>query len=150
MRLAIAVLASGCFYGGRFSYETEPFPGKRVELACLDIAVTLTEDETAKPPIVMYTFGNRCTHDAIVDLGAVRVVGHFADGRARDLTPYDPRHELKPLQIDGWWRSSEEISYVDESGETPTSVCVDVGSAEKVTAPITHWVCLGAVDGGAS
>jgi hypothetical protein len=141
--LAIAVVG-GCFYAPDSFHNFDPFPGKRVKLPCLDIAVTLTEDDRATSPVVQYSFGNRCTHGTIVDLGAVRAT----DGSGNELHAYDPRHELVPLSLDAWWGSTEEIMYVAESGPMPNVVCVDVGAAEKVAVPQAHWVCLGTSEPG--
>jgi hypothetical protein len=151
MRLAVAVCLSGCFYPGRFHDLTGSFVGKRVQVGCLDVAVTLTDDQTATWPVVQYTFGNRCTHDAIVDLGAVRAIGRSTDHPDRELHAFDPRHELRPLPIDGWWYASERIEYVADGDPTPPHiVCIDVGAVEKVAAPQAQWICLGASDGGES
>lgn len=148
--VALAVLVGGCFYVPEsFEFGASPFTGKRVKLPCLDVAVTLTDDARATSPVVQYNFGNRCAHDAIVDLGAVRAIGRYPDGTGHELHPYDPRHELRPLQIDGWWRSDEQIMYVAEAGTVaPNVLCLDVGAAERVAAPQHHWVCLGASDDG--
>ncbi len=151
--LALALALAGCFYVPEsYHHVVAPFPGERIALPCLDLAVTLTDDARATSPVVQYSFGNHCTHAAIVDLGAVRAVGRYGDGDDRELHAYDPRHELKPLPLDAWWASSEEIMYVaDDSGPTPNVVCLDVGRAERVaaSASVEHWVCLGAADGGA-
>jgi hypothetical protein len=148
--VALAVLVGGCVYNpDSFHFGVSAFPGKRVKLPCLDVTATLTDDDKATSPVVLYSFGNRCTHAAIVDLGAVRAIGRYPDGTGRELHAYDPRHELRPLPIDAWWRSDEEIMYVADAGTiAPNVVCVDLGSAERVTAPAPHWVCLGASDDG--
>jgi hypothetical protein len=153
MRIALASVALvsgialvGCLYVPRsYSFQTHPFVGKRVALACLDVAVALTDDDLATAPVVRYSFGNRCTHSAIVDLGAVRAVGIAADGTRVALSAYDPRHEVRPLAIDGWWRGSENIMYTTASGTpAPLTVCVDVGAVEQTTAHAESWICMGA------
>ncbi len=147
MRRAVPLLAlAGCFYKPQSFADLDAFPGKRVTLPCLDLAVTLTDDDRAKnDPIVEYTFGNRCTHDAIVDLASVRAIGRFPDGTARALTAYDPRHELHALPIDGWWHGKERIQY---TGGAVSVICIEVGHVERSPAARDHWVCLGASDDG--
>ncbi len=146
MRAVLAIALSGCFYApGSYHFAASPFPGKRVALRCLDIAVTMTDDDRADGPVVEYSFGNRCTHAATVDLGAVRAIGVDNDGNQTALHAFDPRHELRPLPLDPWFAASEEIMYQPEPGQpAPRVVCVDVGAAEGVDMPATHWVCVGA------
>ncbi len=141
--LAAAIALSGCLYGpGSYHLGSTSFAGKRVALPCLDVAVTLTDDARATSPVVQYTFGNRCAHAAIVDLGAVRAIGRSPDGSEIALRPYDPRHELRALRLDAWWAGSEELMYVTAAGDSaPDVLCIDVGAIEH--AP-EHWVCLGA------
>lgn len=145
MRAVLVLALSGCFYNpGGYHFATSPFPGKRVALPCLDVAVTLTEDDRATSPVVQYSFGNRCTRATTVDLGAVRAIGRYDDGREVALHAYDPRQELRPLPIDPWWADSEEIMYVpDGDGANPPVVCVEVGAAERVPQHDEHWVCMG-------
>ncbi len=152
LALACVPLVASCYYykPNSFAQGREPFPGKRVTLACLDVAVTLADDPLAtQGPVVRYTFGNHCTHAATVDLGAVRVIGRAPDGSAQPLHAYDPKHELAPLPLDAWYDANEEIMYVADAGSlAPNVVCVDVGAAERVATPREHWVCLGAADEG--
>jgi hypothetical protein len=146
--LALAIALSGCFYSPDSYQFMGPFPGHRVALECLYVAVTLTEDARAAQPVVQYSFGNHCTRSTIVDLGAVRAIGRYDDGTDRELHAYDPRRELRPVQIDPWWAGGEEIMYVADSGPRPSVVCVDVGAVERVTPPRSRWVCMGAAEGG--
>ncbi len=148
----IALAIGGCFYmPGSYHFPVGPFAGKRVQLPCLDVAVTLTDDARATGPVVRYTFGNRCTHAATVDLGAVRVVARDADSAGHVLAPFDPRQELRPLPIDPWWAGAEEIMYQTEPGATsPTVLCIDVGAVERSPASQEHWVCLAANAVGAA
>ncbi len=146
MRALLAVGLAGCFYGPS-SYHTTlaPFPGKRVELACLDLSVTLTDDDRAPSPIVEYNFGNRCTHATVVDLVSVRAVGRYDDGRTAELMPRDPKHELAVLPIDGWWHGHEEIAYASADGSVPNVVCLEVGRIDRSGDGAERWVCLGGV-----
>src|SRR5580704_13081919 len=111
MRIALATLAlGGCFYmPSSYTFSSQPFVGKRVALPCLDVAVAMTDDNLATSPVVRYSFGNRCTHATTVDLGAVPAYGLAANGEHVAMHACDPRHELRPLPIDGWWRGSESI-----------------------------------------
>jgi len=142
--LALVVVA-GCYYKpASYSIDSQPFPGKRVELACLDVAVTLTDDALAPPPVLSYTFGNRCTHGTYVDLANVRVIGRGRDGTRVALHPHDPKHELAVLPIDGLWRGHEEIAYAPDPGPPPSDVCVELGHVEPDPAAPDRWVCLAA------
>src|SRR5277367_5900894 len=94
------VLLAGCFYNpGTFARDDQPFPGTRVRLACLDVAVTLTGDASAQTPVLAYSFGNRCSSSTIVDLASVRVIGRLGDGSRIAMHAYDPKHELRALPI---------------------------------------------------
>ncbi len=150
--LALALALSGCFYSpGSYHFDATPFAGHRVSLPCLDVAVALTEDARATSPVVRYSFGNHCTHTAIVDLAGVRAVGHYLDGSKRELHAYDPRHELRALPLDAWWAASEEIMYVaaDPPQPYPVDVCIDVGAVERTAEPASRWMCMAEIDEGA-
>jgi hypothetical protein len=143
MKACIAVVLAGCFYGpGSYHDTLGPFPGKRVELACLDLAVTLTQDALAPDPVVEYSFGNRCTHSTVVDLASVPAIGRYADGTVRDLHPRDPKHELAALPIDAWWHGEEEISYEAADRGAPDVVCIDAGHIDRSGDGSPHWVCM--------
>jgi hypothetical protein len=153
MRFVLApVLSSialgGCLYmPSSYSFESHPFVGKRVALTCLDVAVAMTDDNRATSPVVRYSFGNRCTHETTVDLGAVPAYGLATNGEHVAMHAYDPRHELRPLPIDGWWRGSESIMYTTVNGEPPPlAVCVDVGAIEGPATQTHREVCVGAVE----
>ena len=142
MRLAVVALA-GCFYQSNYHAAISPFPGKRIELPCLDLAVTLTEDARAPSPVVQYSFGNRCTHATTVDLASIHAIGSYDDGHQTELKARDPKHELAALPIDGWWYGIEEISYEAADGGAPNVVCVDVSRVEPAGAGDPRWVCVG-------
>ncbi|MBV8762192.1 MAG: hypothetical protein JO257_33180 [Deltaproteobacteria bacterium] len=141
MRAVLCLVLAGCFYApNSYHGAIAPFPGKRVALGCLDVAVTLTDDARAPGPIVEYSFGNRCMHSTVVDFSSVHVVAYTDAGAATDVHPRDPRHELRPLGLDALWMGSERISY--EGAPTGADVlCVDVGSLAHEPS---QWVCLGA------
>lgn len=139
----LPVLCAGCFYQpGSYRALGTPFVGKRVELACLDLAVAQTEDAEALGRVVSYSFGNRCWHEISVDLASIRAVGRYADG-VRVLHPYDPHHELRPLQLDALWKGNEEIEYLAEDGSVPSEMCVDVGGVDRTGDRQETWVCFG-------
>jgi len=143
MRVLAAVTLAGCFYApGSYHDSLGPLPGHRVRLACVDLAVTLTEDRLAPPPVVQYSFGNRCTHSTIVDLASVRAYGRYANGRVVELAARDPDQELEPLPIDGWWHGQEEIAYATPDGTRPDIVCVDVGRVDHSGDATARWVCM--------
>ena len=143
MRVLAVVTLAGCFYAPNSYHDTlGPLPGHRVSLQCLDLAVTLTEDRTAPPPIVQYSFGNRCSHSTVVDLTSVTAYGRYEDGRIVPLTARDPKHELAALPIDGWWHGAEEISYATADGSVPPVVCVDVGRVDRSGDGASRWTCM--------
>jgi hypothetical protein len=141
MRAVLCLLLGGCFYApNSYHGALTSFAGKRVPLGCLDVAVTLTDDARAPGPIVQYSFGNRCTHETVVDLAAVRVVAYSDTGVATPVHPRDPKHELRPLGLDALWMGDERISY-EGAPAGDDVLCIDVGSIAHEPA---QWVCLGA------
>lgn len=149
MRLAVAVLLlSGCwiYAPDSFSAGGDPFPGKRVVLDCLDVSVSLAEDRRATEPVIAYTFGNHCSHSTIVDLAHVRVIAKYADGTRIPLSAHDPKQEIEPLPIDGWWHGAEEIAYEIASGR-PAAICAEVGHIDSGRGQ-DHWICMSQIDAG--
>jgi hypothetical protein len=148
MRFALLsiALAAGCVYNpGSYASNGAPFAGKRVQLACLDLAIAPADDALATSgPIVAYTFGNRCLHEIVVDLASVRAVGIDAAGGRHAMRATDPRRELVPMQLDAMWKGDEEIEYValDATQPVPNVVCVDVGGIDR-SAPHEQWACVG-------
>ena len=127
MRIAVLFAVAGC-YAGNYQNVTGEFVGTRSTIGCLDVAVTLTDDDLAPRPIIAYQFGNSCMHETIVDFTAVHVLAVNADGRRIALAPYDPRHELRPMQLDAWTSGDERIAYQStDLAAPPTTVCVDLG-----------------------
>jgi hypothetical protein len=140
---------AGCFYSpGSFHGPLGAFTGKRVSLPCLDVAVSLTDDDRATGTIVEYSFGNRCLHAVPVNLAAVRVVAKDDDGTTRDLAPYDPKHEIVPLRIDALWSGTERIEYPDGNGAG--TICIDLAPLDGSVAEPPTWICLGARRGDVS
>jgi len=143
MRVLAVLTLAGCFYSpGSYHDTLGPLPGHRVDLACLDLAVTLTEDRLAPPPVVQYSFGNRCTHSTVVDFTSVHAYGRYNNGRLVELVARDPKQELEPLPIDGWWHGQEEIAYATPDGSVPQVVCLDVGRVDRSGDGASRWLCL--------
>ena len=141
MRAAvIGFVLAGC-YAGDYTTITTPFVGTRTSVGCLDVAIAMTDDQTAPGPIVSYQFGNHCLHQAIVDLASVRVMALTRDGARLELHAYDPRGEIKPMQLDAWTAGDERIAY-----DTPyplEKVCVDLGRFDGDLASAPAWTCMG-------
>jgi len=88
--------------------------------------------------VIAYAFGNRCARSAIVDLAGARVVGRTDDGREIALAPFDPKHEIRTLRIDGRWTGKEALVY--PSDVVVAQVCVEAASIAHEPEP--RWVCL--------
>ncbi len=143
--LAWIVVASiaGCSYTpGSFSYPARRFPGQRVTVGCLDIAVDRRADlkDINQAAVVDYQFGNRCDGDVMVDLTHVRIYGRTADGVELALTAYDPGLEMKPMKLGGRQAGGEAIAY--PTTEPLTQVCVDAASIVE-TPKEARWLCFG-------
>jgi hypothetical protein len=150
MRAAWSCLVlAGCFYApNSFRHPLGSFTGKRVSLPCLDVAVTLTDDDRALGPVVAYSFGNRCLHAVPVNLAAVRVVAKDNAGNTREVAPYDPKHEIVPLRIDALWSGAERIEY--PAGRGADTICVDLARLDGSGNPPPTWICLAAHRGEVS
>lgn len=139
--LVAAVLAgiAACAYKpGSYASPTREFHGQRVTVGCLDLAIERRPDHGSSV-VLGYTFGNRCDHPTVVDLAWVNVIGRTSDGVEIALTPYDPKRELRVLQIDGRLVGQEAIAY--PAPESVGQVCVDVASIAQ-QAP-AQWLCFG-------
>jgi hypothetical protein len=141
----IAGIAGGCAYQpGSFDYARDTFPGRRVTVGCLDIAVDRRADMPAGP-VLAYQFANRCDRIMSIDLGALAVVGRGFDGFDLPLAPYDPRHEIHPVALDARNVGTEALAY--DSARPITSICVDVTSfVTAAGSPATErqWQCFAA------
>jgi hypothetical protein len=141
MRTAVVSIALAGCYAGDYTTITTPFVGMRTSVGCIDVAIAMTDDQTAPGPIVSYQFGNHCLHQAMVDLASVRVMALTRDGARLELHAYDPRGEIKPMQLDAWTAGDERIAY-----DTPyplEKVCVDLGRFDGDPAGVAQWKCLG-------
>lgn len=139
MRAALLVCVAGCAYRpGSFARYGEAFAGQPVTVGCLDLAIERRPDLSPREPVLAYAFGNRCARSAVVDLAGARVVGRTDDGREVDLSPFDPKHEIRPLRVDGRWTGKEALAYPSEVAIA--QVCVDAGSIAH--EPDARWLCF--------
>lgn len=143
-RLALWALTSaalaGCAYRpGSFAAGRAAFRGQRATVGCVDIAVERRADLPIGP-VLGYHFANRCDRPAVIDVGAIAVVGRTAGGADLPLTPYDPRAELRPVALDGRNTGAEALAYA--AGAAMPQVCVDV--ATLVPRATARWLCFGA------
>ena len=140
MRLVMVwIVLGGCSYrAGSFGYVQHTFAGERVSVGCLDVAIERRAALIEGKTVIAYDFGNGCDHPAVVDLAAVGIVGRTRDGREVALAAFDPKHELRPVRLDGRSVGYEAIAY--SSDGALAQVCVDAASiAQQGPA---RWVCL--------
>lgn len=143
MAVAAIVAATGCSYReGSFADTAGSFPGPRVALPCLDLAVALIPGPPATGHVVQYSFGNRCHSAITVDLAAARVIARDARGSEVVLHPYDPRREIRPLPLDSLRSGREQIAYLGPAPASPISICVDVADVDRSAAAAPDRVCL--------
>lgn len=139
MRIVLACALAGCAYQpGSFAYSPQDFAGQRTTVGCLDVAVDRRADLSIGP-VLSYQFANRCDHAAVVDLGAVAVVGRNEQGADVPLRPYDPRGELHPAALDGRSAGAEALAY--PSDRPMPQVCADAASLVHQAPP--RWLCFG-------
>jgi len=139
--VVVVALGAGCAYQpGSFSRIGAAFPGQRATFGCLDVAV----DDQPLPDgtsSIEYDFGNRCDRVTTVDLAAIRVVGRTDDGREVALRPLDPRHQIRPLPIDGRLVGREIVAYWAGREQRAPIVAVCVDAAAIAHAP-EQWMCF--------
>lgn len=141
--LLLFVAVAGCneYRAGSFTEIRDRWPGTHVALPCVDVAVAPRRDPNASQPVVQYSFGNRCEHDATLDLGAAHVVARYLDGHEQPLVAFDPDREIHavtlPARIDG----SETIAYAPARAAMVAQLCVDVGAIDRSGAATVRWVC---------
>lgn len=127
---------------GSFASRTVPFQGERATAGCLDVAVS-RRDEPLVGNVIQYQFANRCDRPALVDLGAVAVVGRTVNGEEVSLEPYDPNAEIKPFTIDARLVGQEALAY--ESKDPLAQICVDMASVGRATP--AQWTCFATNEG---
>ena len=126
------VIAVGACVPPLEGYSGE-YHARGVALECVDIVVTSSIDNwLPEGPVVAYQFGNRCEHRARVDLGAVRVIATAADGTSTQLSPIDPKSELRAAWLPAYADGSERIAYF--ANRAPARLCVDVSAVARSNA----------------
>jgi hypothetical protein len=144
MRITLlAPLLAGCvaYKPDSFAHVGQPFPGERITVGCLDLAISRRPDMQSQA-VVEYAFGNRCNKPARVDLAYAEVRGRTAGGDDRRLAPFDPDNELQALSIDGRKAGREVLAYA--SPEPIVQICIDVASLADRKPE--QWLCLARVD----
>ena len=139
MRALLLLVAAGCSYrADSFSYPGRPFPGQRVTVGCLDIAVDRRPDFKENTAVIDYQFGNRCDEPVVIDLLRVPVHGRTASGEERVLTPYDPNLEMMAMKLDARQAGGEAIAY--PTTEPMAQICVDAAAISETTD--ARWMCF--------
>ncbi|MBA3540100.1 MAG: hypothetical protein H0T79_10765 [Deltaproteobacteria bacterium] len=142
MRALVLITLVGCAYKpDSFSYvgKDQHFAGERATVGCLDIAVARRADMDGAA-ILAYEFGNRCDRPTSVDLAYAQVIGRTDAGAEIKLMPYDPKGQMRALQLDGRAYGNEALAYPSET--QLAQICVDVASIAHTTSP--KWLCLSA------
>jgi hypothetical protein len=135
----IGFLLAGCAYqAGTFDSMMRSFAGEKATIDCLDLAVERRPDLPGGQAVVAYSFGNRCDHPTVVDLASVAIVARGADGGHRELTAFDPHHEIESFLLDGRAVGGEAIAYSADG--SITDICIDAASIAH--HPATRWLCL--------
>ena len=102
-------------------------------IGCLDVATEIVRDSAVpeSSTIVDVTFGNRCTKGVHVDLARVQVFARYHDGLRKQLTVYDPKHEIETKQLAPAAVGRELLEFDPKTEETPpTHVCVLVSGID--------------------
>ena len=128
VRWALIAMAGCSYQGGSYRDMRGAWPGTRVELGCVDLAVSRAEGS-----VIRYSFGNRCDERVLLDLASVRVM---SAGVAQQ--PYDPRGEIHAATLPALLYGTERIEYQPGGGP----LCVDVGGVNGSIARTERWVCL--------
>jgi hypothetical protein len=121
------------------AHAQHDFVGQRITVGCVDVAVERRAD-AAIGPVLGYQFGNRCDHPALIDLGAVAVIGRDPQGADVALRPYDPHREIRPAELDGRGVGTEALAYA--SDRLLPEVCADAAALAHAVPP--RWLCFAA------
>lgn len=156
--LVLALLLTGCgsrAYAPGALAATAPIPeGAARTRGCLDLGATT---EPLDPDVlVVFVFGNRCSHPVPLDLSRARVVAHTDDpsepAEGTPLAAKDPRGEIGPRHLDAEEWGSEKIRYaspprglrrvcVTFEAESAAPICNQV---DRPAAEIRDWGWLDA------
>ncbi|MBS2020341.1 MAG: hypothetical protein JST00_46215 [Deltaproteobacteria bacterium] len=143
MRSAIVFLftvlffATGCSYRPGSLLRTPDSPTRAArQRGCVDIAVTLADDARVDKPsaLLVYSFGNRCSHPELLDLRRVVVTGETPEGERIALAPHDPSGNLHVDLLEADADGKEIVRYdvrKDRDGEAReglafAKICVDL------------------------
>jgi len=132
-------LGACAYHPGSFARYGNSFDGQRVTAGCLDLGIARRRDIDPNTAVVSYEFGNRCPEPAIVDLARARVIGRTVDGQEVALAPYDPKQEVRALELDGRTMGTEALAYPSEI--ELVQLCVDAASIAHRDG--AQWICFG-------
>lgn len=145
--VSCTALSSCAYRAGSYENGSGVFPGTRTTAGCLDLAIAVVPHASKLGPVLQFSFGNRCTRAIPLDLTALRVVARDDTGFERPLVAYDPRRELKPLELEAALSARELIEFRDPYGpyfsNAGTTICIDVGGVTP-DASQTGPVCMAA------
>lgn len=132
--VALSTLSTACapYRAGSFHTGVERFPSARSTRGCVDIAIRAALDPHAEGPVLDLYLGNRCDEGVWVDIPAVEVTAHLANGEDMAVGLYDPRNELKPAVLGGRELVMERIE--TEAPVDTLSVCANL---EQLTSAAT-------------
>jgi hypothetical protein len=137
--LVLAVVAGCAYRPGSFTDLSGPFPHTRETVGCVDVGVGFGAADHGA--VVAYDFGNCCDRSVTLDLASVRVVARDAQGIERPLVAFDPRLEIRPLELGARWWGDEQIKYMDGDTTPIVAVCVDIGGLDASRPRAESWVC---------
>lgn len=146
LSLALALTAVACAGYKANSFRTgaiwggHRFEGTRLSRGCLDIALRAKEQFTGEPTIDV-SIGNRCPEALHVDLGKLRIRGHFDGAAPKQLALFDPRGEIREALLGGNSAASERLEIFGAQGAYELCVSVDAIVATRNSGP-PHETCI--------
>ena len=115
-------------------------------LGCVGLGFAVTRDDRIPSDSLLLHIAlrNHCVHPSPLNVAALALTGYDASGTPVAMTMYDPRHEIRPEEVDIEADTTEHIR-VDGPGSLADlpRVCVDVSRVSKdarLAAPAP--VCL--------
>ena len=119
---------TGMIWGG------QRFEGTRLSHGCLDIALRAQEQFEGDPTIDV-SIGNRCPEALHVNLGKLRIRGHFDGEAPKLLTLFDPNDEIGNALLGGKAAASERLEVFGAHGAYELCVSVDAIVAARNSGP---------------